>query len=60
MSNILFETHLTQDAINNVVGLAAATPKGVVSATSTGAYYGPTFFLFNAVSAFQCGKVSHL
>ena len=36
--DVLFEAHLASNTIHSIIGLAAATPNGVVFATSNGAY----------------------
>ena len=51
VSNILFETHLARNAINDVVGFAATTPDSVVVATSNWTLDGSTGVQFDTVPA---------
>ena len=51
MPNILFETYLAGDTIDNVVGFATTTSNGVVVASSDRTFNLARSVQFNAVSA---------
>ena len=51
VSNILFETYMTGDTVDNVVGFAATAHDGVVVATSDGTSDCTRSVKFHAISA---------
>ena len=51
MSNVLFKTHLTCNAINDIVGLAATTANGVVVATCNWTFNVSNYVQFSAIPA---------
>ena len=51
VSNILFETYLTSDTVDNVVGFATAAPNGIVVATSNRTFDITRSVQFDAISA---------
>ena len=50
VSNVLFKTHLTCNAVNDVIGLAATTSDGVVIVTCNWTFNGSTCVQFNAIN----------